>query len=504
MKRTNKTVSELAQPPLYAANVRFNWRPESIAPYESAWSLINKFVHLNQVSIADVARLLVRSRLAAHKYYATSSIAVASPCDLDPRRLQWLFKLSGNMVDHAFVDAYRYPLQYRPFQPETVADDLRYCPICIARGYHTPLFQLLAIAKCPIHREPLKERCPRCNRVTPYCCGRLTTDNPYGCACGYKFSVPSETGAMSALSDDESRQIERFVHWRQQCEAEVVTWEAPEEGEKRDCPEVLNRLSYAHELSPIEGWSADTLVRSPGVAQSAVTLGRPVKALTSLRAAGSYRKDRSFKRTHDIDEESLNVLCEEFYVHYRSLRRYIQRRLLRAHRGCVIRRRAPGMRGIHVDDCAWISAFDAWKTDWVGDFRDPQYCFDKFKQRFDAHKHSLRWLQSLIRAEDRATVPAHQLLRWVGSRWFVLLMLLSFYSGCERRRSDLPGPPALSVRWEPADTSRPHVLRWWSVPMMWAMREAVPPSAAHLLERRDTRKEHREKLSTFLAHLPRA
>ena len=98
MKNTKTRPQQTVPPPaLYAPGVRFNWRPENVAPYESAWSLVNKFVALKHVAIAETAWRLVRPEWAVAKRYSTSSIAVASARDLDPRRLQWLFKLPGTM-----------------------------------------------------------------------------------------------------------------------------------------------------------------------------------------------------------------------------------------------------------------------------------------------------------------------------------------------------------------------------------------------------------------------
>ncbi|TDP74748.1 hypothetical protein [Roseateles toxinivorans] len=41
-------------------------------------------------------------------------------------------------------------------------DQLRYCPLCLAQGQHSTLFQLTQVTKCPIHIELLRTGCPHC------------------------------------------------------------------------------------------------------------------------------------------------------------------------------------------------------------------------------------------------------------------------------------------------------------------------------------------------------
>lgn len=44
---------------------------------------------------------------------------------------------------------------------------LRFCPTCLRSGYHAALFQLDGVELCPIHEEPIIDRCIKCQRPTP-------------------------------------------------------------------------------------------------------------------------------------------------------------------------------------------------------------------------------------------------------------------------------------------------------------------------------------------------
>lgn len=67
--------------------------------------------------------------------------------------------------------------------------DLRYCPQCLAQGWHSSLFQHVGLTRCPLHVQPLVRGCSRCQhfiQLTPttaaenhlYCatCGKMLGD----------------------------------------------------------------------------------------------------------------------------------------------------------------------------------------------------------------------------------------------------------------------------------------------------------------------------------------
>jgi hypothetical protein len=62
-------------------------------------------------------------------------------------------------------------LAFPPFalsQMNAVVDRLRGCRRCYPLGFHSPLFQLSVLERCPIHGDPLVEGCPRCSHPEPY------------------------------------------------------------------------------------------------------------------------------------------------------------------------------------------------------------------------------------------------------------------------------------------------------------------------------------------------
>jgi len=75
-------------------------------------------------------------------------------------------------LGHCLKDSERtLQLAFPPFvlsRTNARVDRLRGCPRCYLLGFHSPLFQLSILERCPIHGDPLVEGCPRCAYPEPY------------------------------------------------------------------------------------------------------------------------------------------------------------------------------------------------------------------------------------------------------------------------------------------------------------------------------------------------
>jgi hypothetical protein len=71
-----------------------------------------------------------------------------------------------------------------------LSERFRYCPLCLECGYHSDLFQCMAIACCPFHEVALSELCHCCSGWTPKVSeSKRLFDSPYECsACGEALS----------------------------------------------------------------------------------------------------------------------------------------------------------------------------------------------------------------------------------------------------------------------------------------------------------------------------
>jgi hypothetical protein len=58
---------------------------------------------------------------------------------------------------------------------------VRYCGRCLSRGYQATLHQLVGIATCPIHEEPLVSACRVYRYEIPLRLNALLLDSPFSC-----------------------------------------------------------------------------------------------------------------------------------------------------------------------------------------------------------------------------------------------------------------------------------------------------------------------------------
>ncbi len=103
---------------------------------------------------------------------------------------------------------------------DTIAyTDLRFCPRCLASGFHSVLMQFPLFARCPIHRLTLVDHCNTCGCAIEYAWPDSAL-KAFHCACGAtlwqprQFSQTAEVAhenQMKALCDDSARWIARTL-----------------------------------------------------------------------------------------------------------------------------------------------------------------------------------------------------------------------------------------------------------------------------------------------------
>jgi hypothetical protein len=141
----------------------WNWRGPPPRFHESTWGVWQKLSHLNALKSLDGDRLFA-------EYNSRDRLARLCSLSDQPAWPQWSTNASQGSPMLA-------PWESRP------RAILRFCPECLRHGFHSSVFQMPHLSRCPAHAEPLLERCPACAQTVPY---RLW--NPgyaFQCACGH-------------------------------------------------------------------------------------------------------------------------------------------------------------------------------------------------------------------------------------------------------------------------------------------------------------------------------
>lgn len=162
------------------------WREAWVSRYESAYSLLSKFALLNALTATDLARLLViKGKGLRTQMQRTPDLALHDAAGFDLSTLTILLHLPEQGAEEAFLLPALDPRDY------VIHPNLRFCPRCLARGFHAAMFQLDIVTRCPIHGCTLTERCPHCKGLIPYRLQHGTFVKPYACV---KCQAPLATG----------------------------------------------------------------------------------------------------------------------------------------------------------------------------------------------------------------------------------------------------------------------------------------------------------------------
>lgn len=129
-----------------------NWSSSWFSPYQSSWSLTRKLSLASVVPHEDVLRLLAGTDEFDPWMWAVKTDAlVGSPL------LAALFDVQEDAVETCWLNPF-----VRSVREPVVARSLRYCAQCMENDFHSTLYQLHLLEKCPVHEVLLTTNCPHC------------------------------------------------------------------------------------------------------------------------------------------------------------------------------------------------------------------------------------------------------------------------------------------------------------------------------------------------------
>jgi hypothetical protein len=138
------------------------WQPDSIAPYESYWSIFRKLARLNATTAGGVVELLKCGGVISSTQRPNLKLDLLRCDPIDPKLLAGFLQLQSVQIQQASALTY--------LKVEEVAalssKHLRYCRTCLRAGYHSTLHQFLFLRRCPAHAaEILTETCATCGHA---------------------------------------------------------------------------------------------------------------------------------------------------------------------------------------------------------------------------------------------------------------------------------------------------------------------------------------------------
>lgn len=153
--------------------LHYGWKPKSVFPYESLWSLLQKFITWNVCTPIELWQCFNRT----HYAYPTGEKNILKATFIDVSK----FKKGLNLTEEQIATS-QLPYFLDHDELEILSpNSLRYCQQCLEEGYHSTIQQLLFIEACPHHRTPFTDSCPWC--LQPICLSfnATTLNHPFKC-----------------------------------------------------------------------------------------------------------------------------------------------------------------------------------------------------------------------------------------------------------------------------------------------------------------------------------
>ena len=204
--RSGERVTRAARAPL--AFVRHPW------PFPSAFSLLGCVARVNLLSRRQLAALFTTAGARLQKVAETlGTLHDARDLGVDPQIVEARLGLTPAELRLAFDSSAWWPEAFRSLR-EALSGPTRFCPECIQQGYHTHLFDLPWVARCPVHMQPLVNACPRCGGGIYGLSQSSISQNAFSCLkCHADFS---NTGAIIMASRASGARLQESVaaHFR--------------------------------------------------------------------------------------------------------------------------------------------------------------------------------------------------------------------------------------------------------------------------------------------------
>lgn len=201
----------------------YTWLPEWEGQWEGPMSLLLKFEWANCLSAHVLCDTLFRCHLLQQDQPNFHGRTLLAP--------RWAVRSNresalplARKISTSGLD------QFAPSWFRTLASDahLRFCPVCLGLGYQSALFQIDALAVCPIHGETIHEACLHCGSPTPrYALTMDSFETPFHChACKKPYGGSFQpTSWRSAFIDKEATAgLIPLVHWLEALQERGPTW----------------------------------------------------------------------------------------------------------------------------------------------------------------------------------------------------------------------------------------------------------------------------------------
>lgn len=164
------------------------WNPKWVLPFESVWSIIEKYKAANRISSADF--LSTYALDLYKKRHGTVSKSYRELYTFKALNQEKFSSVIGTLVLDYQSRTIDEILSRMPSGTNIMyfRDYLAYCPICIEKGFHSIFHQFSLLHHCPFHQLSLLKVCSDCGEKIPYILNTSNTVRQNKCVCTINYS----------------------------------------------------------------------------------------------------------------------------------------------------------------------------------------------------------------------------------------------------------------------------------------------------------------------------
>jgi hypothetical protein len=330
--------------------VRRVWTTSWCLPHESAFIRLQKYAWANLASASDVARDLFGMKWSSSETPSFRELLCGDWINTSKLRVP-----PGLTFQDGLIGA------YGSTWPRLLASAaaFRYCEPCLREGFHSTLFQIEGLIKCPRHGVPLRSQCLHCgSRTMRLALQKLSFLAPFHCGeCGRPLAEPLDPRlwiASTGQPNDISCALQPLVNWLAQLDTYPHRY--------RETP--LAQFALTGEFAG----ESEELV-SFEIARHLVPLAIPQDQYAHSRRPLVYRWVVTRPNSSRAQHRGTDVMIDRAI--YKSIRKHLLRTYLSAHRDCLrvaytsvyVHRIPPGVEEVmqEIDVCPVAAAFRRWE-----------------------------------------------------------------------------------------------------------------------------------------------
>lgn len=199
----------------------FTWNTDWISPYESMWSIFEKFKYANCATEKDIFHYIGTNDVKSRKYSTWGRVHrdLLTLSSFKDDAITTIFGMPLKQINDQNVQKIFKIIPQRLHNRETYCrDQLYFCPICIKRGFHSLFHQFKLLHVCPYHLIPLLNSCPKCSQIQPFELTNKHSKGPFQCDCGYSFMDLESSDSfirlweITSLSELKSDQLKIWIN----------------------------------------------------------------------------------------------------------------------------------------------------------------------------------------------------------------------------------------------------------------------------------------------------